>query len=68
MSLTTVRNSFPRVAGMNTLDLGATFVAGYMLSDGEMKDVFKKFGILFIIGEIVHVSLGIKTTVTDKLT
>ena len=66
-SFATIRDQFPRVGGINTLDLGGTAAAAYLIAWAIDKPYWKVLIVTLITGEVVHYALGINTAVVQPI-
>jgi hypothetical protein len=67
MDLLELRKNAPRILGMNSFDLTGTALFAYWYASKYDKDFLTTFGQLFLVGEAVHLLLGISTPVTNKI-
>ena len=56
-----------RVGGIAVIDVAATLLGAYVLSRYEEWDFVPTAAGLFVLGEVVHVALGIETPVTKYI-
>lgn len=56
------------VCGIAVVDLALTFVAAWFLARWRGWPVWATFAVLFAVGTLVHLVVGVRTTVTKALT